>query len=312
MAMSANSREIRCLQLSIVANVTMALLGFVFAWLTDSQAILMDGAFSFINCIVALATLQVARLVQQPEDSSFHFGYAHFEPMLNVFKGLLTLAICVFAAVASVQVMLDGGREIKPGLPIVYALIAAGGCFALAAVINRTSRYSNSEILRVEVKAWLIDGLLSLAVALAFAGMALLQNSAWAEFSPYADPLLMLVLVVAAAPIPFKIVKDNLLQLLWIAPSHTIQRSIDSVVDDWLHGSDTLQHSLHMVKIGRTLYVQVRLLLPASDAGKTLEVLDRQRGELHEVLQKLYPEVVADILFTTDSCYFGVNGESSP
>jgi cation diffusion facilitator family transporter len=298
---AGNDKEISSLWLSIVGTLFMALLGFTFAWLTDSQAILMDGAFSFINGIVAVITLQVARMIQRPEDETFHFGYAHFEPMLNVIKGLLTLAICVFAAVASVQVILEGGRQLNAGLPILYAVIASGGCFLVAAIIRRNARQSTSEILQVEAKGWLIDGVLSAAVALAFIGMALILRSPWADYARYVDPVLMLVLILAMAPIPLKIVKDNLLELLWIAPSQHTQQQIETTVNDWLGDQPPVAHSLHMVKIGRSIYVQVRLLVPVEMAQTPLCELDELRNDLNSRLELLHPNLIADILFTRDA-----------
>jgi cation diffusion facilitator family transporter len=298
---AGNDKEISSLWLSIVGTLFMALLGFTFAWLTDSQAILMDGAFSFINGIVAVITLKVARMIQRPEDETFHFGYAHFEPMLNVIKGLLTLVICVFAAVASVQVILEGGRQLNAGLPILYAVIASDGCFLVAAIIRRNARQSTSEILQVEAKGWLIDGVLSAAVALAFIGMALILRSPWADYARYVDPVLMLVLILAMAPIPLKIVKDNLLELLWIAPSQHTQQQIETTVNDWLGDQRPVAHSLHMVKIGRSIYVQVRLLVPVEMAQTPLCELDELRNDLNSRLELLHPNLVADILFTRDA-----------
>lgn len=312
MADSGNDKEISSLWLSIVGTLFMAALGFGFAWLTDSQAILMDGIFSFINGIIAVITLRVARMIQRPEDETFHFGYAHFEPMLNVIKGLLTLAICVFACVVSVQVILDGGRQLSAGLPILYALIASGGCFLVAAIIRRNARQSTSEILQVEAKAWLIDGVLSAAVALAFIGMALMMHSPWADYARYVDPALMLVLILAMTPIPLKIVKDNLLELLWIAPSQHTQQLIQTTVNDWLGDQQPVAHSLHMVKTGRSIYVQVRLLLPAEMAQTPLCQLDQWRNDLNHRLELLHPNLVADILFTRDPDYISNTRNTIP
>ena len=38
--------------------------------------------------MVGLLTLYVSKLVQRPRDEQYPFGYATFEPMLNLFKGI--------------------------------------------------------------------------------------------------------------------------------------------------------------------------------------------------------------------------------
>ena len=47
--------ELRGLRLSVLGAVFMALLGIVFAALTDSRAVLLDGLFSLIGAAVGLA-----------------------------------------------------------------------------------------------------------------------------------------------------------------------------------------------------------------------------------------------------------------
>ena len=99
--------------------------GIGFAWLTHSQAILFDGVFSLVGFGVGLMALRVATLVRQPDDEQFQFGYAAFEPTMNAFKGLLTLAVCVFAVASAVTALFAGGRPLQAGYAVVYATVAA-------------------------------------------------------------------------------------------------------------------------------------------------------------------------------------------
>ena len=71
----------------------MAALGIGFGLVTESDAIMLDGFFSLIGFVMALVTIRVARLVVQPADEHFQFGYAQFEPFLNAMKGLLMLGV---------------------------------------------------------------------------------------------------------------------------------------------------------------------------------------------------------------------------
>ena len=63
--------EERAIKLTVWGSLGMAALGLVFAALTGSDAILLDGAYSLINFAVALVSLYVSRLVQRPDDDSF-------------------------------------------------------------------------------------------------------------------------------------------------------------------------------------------------------------------------------------------------
>jgi predicted Co/Zn/Cd cation transporter (cation efflux family) len=82
---AAIRREQRALKISVGAALFFALLGFGFAILTHSQAILLDGVISLVGLGVSVLTLFVARLVELPGDDTFPFGYAHFEPKSSEF-----------------------------------------------------------------------------------------------------------------------------------------------------------------------------------------------------------------------------------
>jgi predicted Co/Zn/Cd cation transporter (cation efflux family) len=108
-----------------LSTLFMAALGIGFAILTSSNAVLLDGLFSLIGFAIGLVSLRVAMLVRRPDDEVYHFGYAAYEPMLNLSKGLLMAFVTIFALVSAVQVVLQGGREIQAGWASVYAWIAA-------------------------------------------------------------------------------------------------------------------------------------------------------------------------------------------
>ena len=84
--MDKNKTEQTALKWSAYRQSFMGILGIVFALLTRSEAILLDGFFSFIGFVMGLLTLRVARLVLQPDDEKFQFGYAFFEPFFNTIQ----------------------------------------------------------------------------------------------------------------------------------------------------------------------------------------------------------------------------------
>ena len=134
------AQEQFALKVSIGANVLFTVLGFGFAVLTRSQAVLLDGVFSLSSCIMAVLTLIIAQIVQRPDDDTFHFGYAHFEPLLNVFKALLIVAIAAFALVSAIDALFHGGRAFATGPALVYATLMTLLCTPrLAPVTHRWS-----------------------------------------------------------------------------------------------------------------------------------------------------------------------------
>lgn len=120
-------KEQSALKLSIYGVTFFVLLALGFALLTHSDAILFDGISSLIAFSMALLTLKVAKLVERPDDDHFHFGYTAMEPTLNLFKSLIVIVVCVFAAVEAAKRLLTGGNPAEYGLAVVYGVIATFG-----------------------------------------------------------------------------------------------------------------------------------------------------------------------------------------
>ena len=201
----------------------MALLGILFAVLSRSDAIMLDGLFSLIGFAMGFVTLKVARLVHQPDDPQFQFGYASFEPFVNLAKGLIIVFLAIFALYSAVDALTHGGRPIASGYALFYAVVGAAGCFIIASIQRRTAAKTGSPLVETDAKSWLIDGLLTSGVCVAFLIVMLIERSKWAVYTPYADPVIVIALVACAAPLPFTIIRENLSQLLLGAPEPKFQ-----------------------------------------------------------------------------------------
>ena len=72
--MNKTTVENRALKLSVAGTLFMALLGFSFALITGSGAILLDGIYSLVTFAMSLLTLKVAELVRRPDDDHLPVG----------------------------------------------------------------------------------------------------------------------------------------------------------------------------------------------------------------------------------------------
>jgi len=298
--------ERRGLWLSIVGALGMAALGIGFAILTSSDAVLLDGLFSLIGFAIGLVSLQVATLIRRPDDESYHFGYAAYEPMLNLSKGLLMAFVSVFALVSAVQVVVDGGHPIEVGWAVVYAGAAAIGCFAIAVSQRRLARRTGSPLLEVDYKNWFIDGLLSVAVGIAFVITLFLRDSRHADLLPYADPMVVIVLVVLSLPIPLKIIRDNWHQLLGRAPDETLQRRAREAVLKSFGGGKACDPRIRMQQIGRFTYLQIYVLC-LDDTATDVERMDACRRSVHDALAGEFDNLALDVVFTRDPRWVAVS-----
>jgi cation diffusion facilitator family transporter len=292
--------ERRGLRLSVIGALGMAALGFGFSAATGSAAVFLDGVFSLIGFAVGLVALRVATLVRRPDDESFHFGYAAYEPMLNLCKGLLIAFVSLIAAIAALDTILRGGREIAGPLAVVYAVLAALGCLAVSLVLRRLARRTVSPLLEVDARNWLIDAALSGAVAVAFVLVVLLEGGPLDRYVPFADPAVVLLLALLTAPIPIQIIRSNWDQLLGRAPKREIQDEAHRRVARGLEGTSDIAPRLRILETGRTFYVQVYLVLEAAHATTSLDELDRIRERVWESVTEGQPDIGVDVVFTLD------------
>jgi cation diffusion facilitator family transporter len=292
--------ERRGLLLSVFGGLFMAALGLGFALLTESGAVLLDGVFSLIGTAVALVSIRVACMVRRPDDEQFHFGYALYEPMLNLGKGLLIAVVTVFASVAAVQAILAGGREVRGGMAVAYALIAAAGCFVLSLVQRRMARRTDSPLLQVDSRNWFVDGLLSVGVALAFAATVLMRGTGLEWLTPYADPAVVIALSLASSPIPIGIVRANWNQIMGRAPDAEIQHEAWTRVEAALEGTPGVTPHLRILETGRVYYLQLYLVVAPESELKTLEEMDRLRERLERSVRQENATVGLDVIFTRD------------
>jgi len=293
-------QEKKALKLSAGMALFMAALGIVFGLLTRSDAIMLDGFFSLVGFAMAIVTIRVAWLVQQPPDEHFHFGYAQFEPFLNTVKGLLMLGVSGFAVAGAVDAILHGGRDLNAGLAVVYAIIALTGCFVTAGVQRRAARRTGSPLLEVDYRNWLIDGILSGVVALVFVAALVLSRTDWAPVVPYIDPALVIVVVLAIIWVPLAIIREGAREILGFAPASEIQDDVRGRVEGAVEEVPVEAVHVSMMKIGRAFYILNQIVVsPEFRVGRVGD-LDAVRARIARALEGFEPKPIVDTVFTED------------
>ena len=106
--MNKSKLEQKALKTYIAGSFFMAILGIFFGLITPSEAIMLDGLFSLVNCVMAVITLWISWLVEQPDSEHFQFGYGSFEPLINLAKGLIIGILTLFALFSSIATFLKG------------------------------------------------------------------------------------------------------------------------------------------------------------------------------------------------------------
>ncbi|MHC4954166.1 MAG: cation diffusion facilitator family transporter [Planctomycetota bacterium] len=288
------ANETSALRLSAYATAFFGVLGTIFGLWIHSSAILLDGVFNWISFVMALVSIKVAGMVQRPADDAFPFGYAGFEPLVNTVKSLLILGVSVYAVFGAVRTILAGGQDLEAGFGIVYAAIAVGGCLTVAIYQRGVAQQSGSPLVAVDAKNWFINGAISSSVGLAFVAVIFLRGGSWDAIVPYVDSGLVVLIVLLTLPVPLKMAKENLGELLGYAPPEDVQHAVHERVEELVRDTPVRDFELRATAVGRTLF----LLAETHVAGdQTVAGLDGLRKKLCEGVRDLHPHLVMDVVF---------------
>ena len=293
--------ERKALRISIFGYFLLGILAVVFALKSQSEAIMLDGFFNFVSFVMSLLTLHVSNLLRVPYNRHFQYGFMPFEPFVNVVKGLIILVVCGFALVSSIDAMIDGGRELSPGMAVIYSVIATTGCIVVFLIQKQYAHKVDSPLLALDIATWKISGVISSAVAIGFITAFLLDRTSYSWIVPYIDPVMVIILILVMIKLPISALKEGIGDLLLGAPPGEMQSKIKEKVSAVLSGFPMERHSVRMVKVGRHIFVNIAILLPQGGPVSSIEDLDGVRERIEEAVKMLHPAIIADTLFTGDN-----------
>jgi len=297
--------EIRALSLGVGANLSMAIIAWVTYWFSNSEAILLDGNYSFIVFIGMTMALAVSR-IKARRTATFPLGQFFYEALYSFVKGLMILGVILMAVVTSIvriTFYFSGNTANIPMLnpdPILYyALSMAAICFLLSLFYRRSNAKigGRSTLLRTDAKASFVDGVLSLGIA---AGVLLLRNtdpSGAAGFVPFlADSIITLVLSASLISKPIEIIRESVIELaLGVLQNKEEYNECDRVIRETCSPEFEVGH-VYMSKTG-SRYLAVVLLHPAGEETTvSLPVLDQRKREIAEKLHPKFPHLMLELV----------------
>lgn len=261
---SWNDTEQRALSIGKWSNLLMGLAGVLAAWLSHSQALLVDGLFSMIGFAAAVVGARVSASTQLVPDKTRPLGYAADESIYATFRALSLLGLVAFAAGSAVLNIVNyaGGGEIpalRYGPILVYFIVIGTVCFGLAAnhhfAWKRTGKRNN--VLRLESKAALFNGTMTIAAGAGLLVMPFLRGGPLGWMTPIGDSLIVLLLCVIVVGRYYADFMAGLGELAGVSvPGKQVllaQRSVLPAVKDC--GGRLVD--LSVLKIGRSFQVQV-------------------------------------------------------
>lgn len=290
-------QERRGLVVSAVVAFGLGIFALVAGIQTGSGAILLDAAFNICFFGAALLTLRIATLLRQPDDARYPFGYFHFEPLINLIKGLLIVGTGLVATFDAVLNIVRGGNDIAEGLAMTYAVIGSLVCAVALAVLVPMARRTGSPLLRADVDNWTVNLAITAGMGVAFFLAGHLSRAELHGPAGYVDPLLVCLVVGLTMALPVRLGARSLFALLRRAPEGELAEDIRAVVAGQVRdlGADV---TVRAERPGRVIYALVHVVVPP---GRALDVseADYLRAAIEAALETRLGDILADVLFTS-------------
>ena len=284
------------IKISIVGSFLFVISSIIMALIAKSQAILLDGLYTFITLIMAFISLRVIDLVNNPETKDKPFGYMVMEPFLNLIKSLVMLMLLAVFLISNIQELSTGGRIISLNMTTLYIFICLCIYFIIIFFLKKCEKETNSSILRLEVKNWRIDTLLTFGIAVSLVVAIILFKLGYTKILPYIDPSVVIMMTLLSLPVPLRVFLRELKRLLLISNENNIDTDIRNQIQSIISKYGLTDIHIWALNSGRTKYFFLYLALNQDQI--TINYLDKIRSEIFHELAKLYPMFWADIIFT--------------
>jgi cation diffusion facilitator family transporter len=297
----ASRIEQRTLKISISAVLLIVVGSLGYGFHIESETVILNGIFSMLSLISGGMSLLAAKLVMRPEDSRFPYGYAHIEPLVLSANGLMVLVICVYAFANGINGILAGGNEVSAAGVMGFGAVTGVLCLAIWAYESVIARRTGSLIVKDDAREWLIDAGFSLVTLVAFAAVFVLEEPLRGIWAVYADPVMVSLMALLALPIPVAVLRRSMREVLMMNETgDEVSRRLASVLEELKSEHDIVSCRPHVVKTGRTYFVEVDIVVGQDFGCQTVAQQDALRERILRAIGKPLEEAWISIGFTMD------------
>ena len=290
--------EERGLRASIGIAIVLSVAALVLGVWSSTRVLVFEGAFGVLGIAMSWLALRASRTAEAGPTERYPFGRDALTPLIVVVQGLAVAATIVFAAADAIIIILDGGQRVAAGVVVGYSTVSAVASVVFALWLRRNS--GGSDLIAAEAIQWnagAVRGFVAAAGALVAIVLALLS---FEQALSYVDPVLVLISCALISPLPIRMLRHGLNELLEGSPDgHTllaIERAIDGVTDRFGLPGPTVRST----KLGAKLYVEVFYVVDPGGAGITIGREDEVRRAVNAALRALPYDVWATVEVTAD------------
>lgn len=296
------------LTLSLAATLCVAAFGILMGLVSGSSAIVFDGVYSLADAGMTLLALFVSQLIlrstAQDQTSKrlgerFNMGLWHLEPLVIAIDGLMLMSVAVYAFVNGLKGLASGGQPVEFGPALIYAGVALVICASMAMFGRRRNRTLRSDLIALDVKAWIMSSSITGALLLAFVLGLLLRGTRGEWMLLFVDPLTLVVVSLAIIPAPLREVWQAIREILLVTPVE-LRAQVEAVARRVAREQGFLGHRTYVAEFGRAVQIELYFVVPRGFPARPLEEWDALRDQVGEAIGGVERHRWLTVLFTTD------------
>ena len=277
--MTGTQQEQRALKISLGMTVLVAAIGLSGGMLAHSPAILFDGIYCLVDVALTVTALQVLKLLGNEQSPRFQYGFWHLEPMVEAVGGAILTLACVYAISNAIIGLTTGGHVTRVGYGLVWASVLSVVDLAMAAWMGRHAKRLHSGLLALDARAWLLAGLVSMAVVVSFILAMALRNGPHAHWVPYLDPLVLALIGLASLPLPLLAAWRATREVLQVAPDD-LDELVQATMQQFVAEHGFRGFTSRVAKIGRMKFIEIHVLTGPDALLGSIADVDRMRNDI--------------------------------
>ena len=299
--MDIDKIENKALRIGIFISFLMAIAGWITYYFSGSDAMLLDGNFSFISVFAGIVALIISNRKHR-KTKNFPFGSYVYEALFVLIKGILILGVILVSGLQNtlkIIAYLKGKRfetvVIEPIL--IYVIIISILCFVLYFFYKSKNKTidNKSSILQVETQASLVDGFLSLGIGLVFMIIWLLPgNSSFDFLKSIGDAIIVIIMCLIFFTLPLKIIKEAFIELGggMLQDSEKKEMAEKTIIESL--PSNLIKQRIYISKLGSSYFI---LVYVSSDTNIIdLSIIETLRKKIQQTLIHSFTNVKFEII----------------
>ena len=297
-----NTIEQQALKYGAAINLIMAISGWLAYYLSRSQALLLDGNFSFLMFISLFVAIRISA-IKEKRTELFPYGQFVYEALYSLLKGIMITGVLLASFIQNATAIfhfLGGGQAnvLNTNVILVYAVGMLFLCFSSAIYyrLQNKKTQNSSTILRAEYSAAIVDGFMSAGIGVALVSIRFINLEGSLGFLHYiGDSLLVLLLCVLLGKGPVVLIRDSFIELAGGTLQNKNDRSqIEGILHKYLQ-SDKLLTGNYISKTGSS-YLVVAYLNTESVATFRSGEIQELRKKISTELKELYPNILLEVV----------------